>query len=206
MFLIKDGNLKIYNKVLLENVNVEIKDSCIYRIVGENGSGKTVFINSLLGLETNFKASIYVKRVASKDVIYIPDTPFFLDNETVSDVLKTLHWIYEIPICDINKILIHLKFNGSINQKISQLSHGTINKLCIVPLFINRRLYVLDEIFTGLDSDIKDLIFKRIDVIAKSNATIIYVDHSEENSKRISLYKPIEVLKCQNLNVTNISF
>ena len=49
---------KSFDKLILEDVNINFKKNKICGLVGLNGSGKTTLLNILLGLDTNFEGYI----------------------------------------------------------------------------------------------------------------------------------------------------
>lgn len=61
--MIKINNLsKTYgNKLVLENVDLEIKDGKIYGLIGRNGAGKTTLMKILSDQIINYQGEIYYK-------------------------------------------------------------------------------------------------------------------------------------------------
>ncbi|MFV0498559.1 MAG: ATP-binding cassette domain-containing protein [Bacilli bacterium] len=202
MIKIINGSLKIKNNIMLEAVNVTIESGNTYQVTGKNGSGKTLFLNSLLGIESKFKGEIR-RNIKLSDIVYITDSQFFLDDEKVKDVLKYITWLYGESNIEIDKILRLLEFNESKDKKINKLSHGTIRKLCIIPLFFEKKLYVLDEMFSGIDSDVRKIIYNRLRAIKSNNATIIFVEHSKEIITKIREITDVKEILCQDKIIRN---
>src|SRR5699024_3604471 len=127
----------IGKKEILKEVNFQFKKGDFIHLKGKNGSGKTIFMESLLG----FNKVVSGKRTSRYDrnkICYIPDASFFNDHESVKDVLKATAHFYKVETATLINILNHLQFDETVifNQKIASLSKGTKKKLELLPLFI----------------------------------------------------------------------
>ncbi|EIA19087.1 hypothetical protein KKC_14330 [Listeria fleischmannii subsp. coloradonensis] len=60
MIKIQNYSKKFKNKVVFQNVDLDIQHKGFYYIMGKNGAGKTTFLNSVLGFET-FQGIIQVR-------------------------------------------------------------------------------------------------------------------------------------------------
>ncbi|MFV0380839.1 MAG: ATP-binding cassette domain-containing protein [Breznakia sp.] len=121
--------IKINENIILENVNAEIIEGNFYRITGANGSGKTVLMNTLLGIYTNVKEKkkiIYEKH----NICYIGDVPFFFDNDKISDVTDTICFFYRTDKEILRQIYknMDIDFESLKGKKIFELSKGMRKK------------------------------------------------------------------------------
>ncbi|MCW6675840.1 ATP-binding cassette domain-containing protein, partial [Aerococcaceae bacterium NML171108] len=92
-----NGDISINKRVIFENVNLKIMKNCFYRIHGKNGVGKTVLLNTLLGIHPLERGSLSMG-YEKKNIVYIPDSNFFFENEKVWDVLNLIKRFYAIPV------------------------------------------------------------------------------------------------------------
>lgn len=174
-------DIMIGKKIILENINFNLEKGNFIHLRGKNGSGKTVFMQSLLGFN-KVSSGLRISDYEQDKICYIPDTSFFTENESVKDVLSASAFFYKTDISHLLDILEHLQFDKSVqfNQKISSLSKGTKKKLELMPLFLDgMNLFFLDEITTGLDTDSLIIICARLKELQALGSTIILTEHNQ---------------------------
>lgn len=178
--LLENSNICIDDNEILLNVSLEIEEKGFYRISGKNGGGKSILLNSLLGfyqVEEGKRISEFNK----DEIVYIPDKPFFFDDEKVKEVIDVTSFFYSIKLDKIIKILNNLQFDydSNKNKKIYELSKGMQQKLLLIPLFIENKYYFLDEILVSLDDEITDLVLNRIVDILKKDRLVVMIEHNQ---------------------------
>ena len=197
-------DIAIGKKNILTNVHFELHRGSFIHLKGKNGSGKTVFIQSLLGFNkvTQGTRIVQYKR---NEICYIPDAPFFNENESVKDVLHALCFFYNTQFSTLLDVLNHLQFDESVlfSQKIASLSKGTIKKLEIIPLFLDHlNLYFLDEIMTGLDTDALVIVCARLKELHQKGATILMTEHNHHIMDYLHHLMPqIQEVTCVNQKI-----
>jgi ABC-type Mn2+/Zn2+ transport system ATPase subunit len=81
---VENLTVKIKNRVILNNLNFEIPTGTFSVFVGENGSGKTTTIKSILGLQQSKYTNVTLMGKNARDyrareqVAYMPDDQEFL--------------------------------------------------------------------------------------------------------------------------------
>lgn len=175
-------NEKIINNRVYNNINLELK-SKVYILKGENGVGKTSFLNIIYGIDKNFNGSISFEN--KKEVInnqnskwqeeictYITQENNFI-NITVLDQINLSTNDY-----NYNKLLEYLKlfdFSNKLNQNVQKLSGGEIKKLqLIIALLKNTPIILMDEIENHLDQKTIKTLYQ---ILENSNQLIILVTH-----------------------------
>lgn len=199
-----DCSISIGKTTILSSVNFTLKkNQCLY-IKGTNGSGKTIFMESILGLHPKIIGSY---NVSIKDVCYIPDLSFFSDDELIKDVLWAYRVFYKQSSESLTAALTTLSLSLNPKAKIATLSLGTKKKLELLPLFFNSySIYILDEIFQSLDSDTVLLIGKVLQEHHKMGATIIFTEHNQYIVDYIQYLIPtLEVYICENQKLFKLS-
>lgn len=200
MIKVVNGVIKFGDEIILQNINLSIDKGYTYIIRGENGSGKTTLVNAILGLENRINKSVF-SNVDVEAIIYIPDTPFFTDKEKVKRVIKEISYMYEISNFEVNKYLEILNFPQKNDALVGQLSKGTVNKLKIIPLFSDKEVYVLDEIFVGLDSKTQALVLERLKELILKERTILIIEHNVSIVSQIQKYRGVKEILCESKTV-----
>ncbi|MCB0802865.1 MAG: ABC transporter ATP-binding protein [Flavobacteriales bacterium] len=158
MIKVQDLHKKFQKNIVLSGVNLELKESGIYSILGPNGSGKTTLIKSILGMVLPTKGSIKIndKSIKAawdyrKQIDYLPQIANFPSNLKVKELISMIKDLRGNSKRD--KELINLfgveKF---LDKKVGTLSGGMKQKTNIVLAFMfDSPILILDEPTTGLD-------------------------------------------------------
>jgi len=188
-------------KKIFNNLNIEIKKNTIIGVVGSSGSGKTTFIDILVGLILNRKGSLKVdgKEIDEKNVKsyqknfgYIPQNFYLFDNSVRQNIAinehnsKTTNEMEDKIILEIlenlklNKILSEKGLDTQVGENAIRLSGGQRQRLGIARiLFHNKEILLLDEATNALDKQTEREIFDLIYSL-RGRKTIIISTHSVE--------------------------
>ena len=170
----------------LDAVNAEIKDSCIYGLVGSNGSGKSTLLRLLSGVYYADGGSLSVDDLEVFDnpkvksrIFYLPDTPFFFKNATISEMADFFEGVYE----NFDRARFqHLTavFPISVKDKIDNMSKGMQRQAALMlALSTNPKYLLLDEAFDGLDPVMRGVLKELlIDGIETNQMTVIIASHN----------------------------
>ncbi len=185
--------------LILDKVNLTIKKGSKIGIIGESGSGKSTFIDILMGLLTNYKGEILIdgKNVRSsfsgwqknigcvpQDVFILDDTlkkniAFGLDEETINNdkIYQTLELAGLKGFVDN----LPLKIETMIGEKGDRISGGQKQRVGIArALYLDPDILILDEPTSALDETTEEKIVKEIFEKNKSK-TVIFVSHNQNN-------------------------
>ncbi len=158
MIQIKDLH-KTFGKVpVLKELNLTIKDSGIFAILGPNGSGKTTLIKSILGMVVPDKGEILIDGKSTKGqwehrqkINYLPQIANFPSNLSVIEVIEMIKNIRNSKTRDGDLVEL-FKLQPFLNKKLANLSGGTRQKVNIILTFMfDDPILILDEPTTGLD-------------------------------------------------------
>ena len=114
------------------------------------------------------------------NVTYIADKTSSLKQLTVNENIKIWKNIFlsKINNDQIEKILHILKLDSYKNKKTNILSLGETKKLELLRLIIeNKKIWILDEPFTNLDSEAIDVIKQTFEDHCKKEGSIIFSSH-----------------------------
>lgn len=186
-----------YDKInnVLKDINVDIKKGEFIGIVGLSGSGKSTFVDCLLGL-LNYQGEISVdNEVINFDNIrsfrniigYVPQKI----NTIEGDIYKNVAWGIDEDKIDSGKVIEILKLvqlydqlvaseqglNVDIKQDGTGLSGGQMQRIGIArALYRNPEIVILDEATSNLDVKVENKLTQVISKI-KGEKTIIAIAH-----------------------------
>lgn len=192
MELLECKNLtkKFDNKIILNNINLTIKKNKIVGILGKNGTGKTTLIKLINDLltPTSGKVLINGKKPSpeTKEIVsYLPERTYLDKSMSVNEVLNYFEDFYKN--FDRKKAIKLLKdLNLSVNQKLSKMSKGMLEKLTLILVMSRKaKLYILDEPLGGVDPATRDYILDTILTNFDKDASIIISTHLIEDIEKI---------------------
>ncbi len=187
-------NFKNRTNFVLKEINLEFNKNDFIGIFGESGSGKTTFVNLLLGLYQPVKGQILFGEKSifqdleswRKLLSFIPQNIYILDDT----VIKNVAFGHENEKIDIEKVKHSLKkanayeFVNSLENKLHTncgelgefLSGGQRQRIAIArALYNDSKILVFDEFTNFLDSDNEKKIMNEISNL--KNQTRIIVSH-----------------------------
>jgi len=190
--MIKVNNLQINKKLFqLGPIDLELEDGYVYAITGNSGSGKTLFLQTILGAISSDNKSISYNNLnfhqnaveIKKLYSYVADKPLFSDTLQVNEVLYKISKIDER--FDVDKCFEFLnKQKIVLHSKIYELSQGEKKILLFaIGYFTKSSILVLDNLFSG------------IGLIAKKEILDLLRDYMDENKMIILVTEDPLVIK-----------
>lgn len=178
---VKTNNVSRYNSINInyDNFSLYIPDGeidlngSINVIVGENGTGKTTFINNISEL-TELPVSIKSQLCDIKKFMNLDKTW-----PTVNDLLNSLISINYNDSIFKNIVVNPLEINSIQNRKINELSGGELQRLLItICLGSPSEMYLLDEPSANLDIEKRLNVVKIIKTfVSHYNKTVFVIEH-----------------------------
>ena len=210
IFECKDVTLGYENKVVAKNLNFKIDQGDYLCVVGENGTGKSTLIKTLLGLikPLNGEVIANVQGKNHKGVGYLPqqtqaqkDFPASVWEVVLSGVLNNDHRcpfynkkdkaeaeknMEKLNILDLKK-RCYRELSGGQQQRVllaRALCGGQKQLLNLASVMaMQPEVLILDEPVTGLDPAASMEFYETIkDLNKKENVTIIMVSHDIKNA------------------------
>jgi len=158
MVNIQNLHKRFGKNIVLDGVDLHIKEGGIFAVLGPNGSGKTTLIKSVLGMVIPNKGTISVlgKNIKNNStyrnkVDYLPQIANFPSNLKVKELITMIKDLRGFTTHD-NDLITHFKLEPFLDKKLGNLSGGTKQKVNLVLTFMfDSPLIILDEPTSGLD-------------------------------------------------------
>lgn len=178
------------DKIVLSNINIEIKEGTIVAIVGPNGAGKTTLIHSMLALIPIISGQVHFfdnkyHHVKSK-IAFVPqrsaiDWSFPI---TVYEVVKMGRFVHR-KHCSRRKhdevvkyALEMVGLSAFKDRQISKLSGGQQQRVFLArALAQEAQLYILDEPFQGVDEKTEQFMMDVFKMLKSQGKTLLMVQH-----------------------------
>jgi len=184
---------KFGDKVVLDNVNLEIKQGEFVAITGKSGKGKTTMLN-LMGMfekadagkvllfgETFSKYNM--NRLLREKISYVFQNFALIDNESIEANLSVALAYSKLSKAEKKKeILNALKQVGigemPLSQKIYRLSGGEQQRVALARLLLKpSELILADEPTGSLDEENRNAVLAILEKLNKLGKTIVIVTH-----------------------------
>lgn len=193
---VENLNFGYDNTNVLENINLEIAKNSIIGIVGSSGSGKSTFVDLLLGLHKSRSGQINVDGVDIfslnqqwRDCIgYVPQNIYLLDDTLKNNVAFGLNEnqidnkkiIQALKLSQLDELVKNNLKNGidtNIGEGGIRLSGGQRQRIGIArALYKNPKLIIFDESTSSLDLKTEEKIIETIRLI-RHEKTFIIISH-----------------------------
>jgi len=199
-----DSLLKLQNvskqfdkKVVLTDINLEIKTGEIVSLLGPSGSGKTTLLNLILGLTQMDQGQIIFNDVDITKTpmknrgfnIVFQDYALFPNLNSYENIVYGLRNKKGlVSDQELQEYIDFLELKPHLNKKIGELSGGQKQRVALARTLVTKpKILLLDEPLSALDGVIKESIKERIKSIAREfKLTTIIVTHDPEEALTLS--------------------
>lgn len=188
---IKKSVFKISGEKFLELTDACFLSNGLYKLHGDNGSGKTIFLEYLTGLRKsdNIKTDLDRSRI-----LYLGETGIGIEDLTIMENIKLVYWIFGIELTSRTIDKINSLYTEEQLKKIyHQSSFGMQLMVGLSLLFAETKwdLIILDETLAGIDQGNKELILQEI--AQRENESIIFLVAHEYFKTKIE-YKEVSII------------
>lgn len=186
--IICKGIYKVYDsKVVVDHIDLKIKQGSIFGLLGPNGAGKTTIIKMLTGLSMPTEGEALVANFSiSKESIKVKENIGWVSSDVILDdslnIMENI-WI-QAKLHNMGKewkekaraLLEYMNLDMTSNKKVGQFSTGMRKKLEIIMALIHEpKILFLDEPTIGLDANTRRLFWKLIKKINKLYGVTIFL-------------------------------
>ncbi len=174
----------------LDDCSFHIEENEIFGLLGQNGSGKSSLIKSVLGLYRPSSGEISFS-CSREEVGYVPQRSSFFEDYTVEENLK---FFASLQKCEknVNKAIDEFELSEFRKVKASNLSGGYKRILNMaITLLRPLKLVVLDEPTANIDVLMRGRIIAHIGRMHEKGLSVLltthYMEEAEEYCDRVAL-------------------
>ena len=188
--MIEINNLYKYisGNLILDDINLNLKNACVYGFVGRNGSGKTMLFRAICGLITIDQGEIIIddKKITDNDITQniglLLENPSFLNGLSGFNNLKMIASIRNI-VDDkrINEVIEIVGLSQARNKKFEQYSLGMKQRLAIANVIMeDPDILIFDEPTNAIDEEGIVVLKKIIKKEREKGKLILLASHEKE--------------------------
>jgi len=193
------GLSKAYNsELVVRNIDLKIHRGVCFGLLGPNGAGKTTTLRMLLGQSPKTAGELTVlglpvpesAREIRMRTGVVPQTDN-LDHElSVKENLEVYASYFGIDAKKIQgrimELLTFVELQDKKDSKINTLSGGMKRRLSVARSLVNDpELLILDEPTTGLDPQVRHMIWARLRELKQQGKTLLLTTHFMEEAQRL---------------------
>jgi len=179
----------LLENIVLDNLNLKIREGEFITIVGPSGCGKSTLLNIIAGIDTSYEGKILIdgqplSKSTSTDRIVIFQEgalfPWLTVYENVEFGLKILNFPKDKRKDIVMHYLDMVQLRNFANAFIHQLSGGMKQRVAIArALVLNPKILLMDEPFAALDIQTRKMLYDQLlQIHQRTNKTILFVTHN----------------------------
>jgi len=182
----------------VDNIDIEIPRGGCFGLLGPNGAGKTTTLRMILGQSHATSGQLWVldqsmpasTRAVRRRMGVVPQTDNLDPDLTVIENLKVYASFFDLKYAEvrdhIEELIVLVELEEKRNTRITELSGGMKRRLSIARALVNKpEVLVLDEPTTGLDPQVRHLIWSRLRELKQNGTTLILTTHYMEEAERL---------------------
>lgn len=189
------------NVEAVKDLAFEVARAMCFGLLGPNGAGKTTMMKMLYGRSVRDEPALSSIDVFGHDPLgneldikylsgVVPQENNLDEELNVRENLMVYARFYAIPRKEaasrIAELLDFLELGDKIGSRIRELSGGMKRRLVIARALLNNpQLLILDEPTTGLDPQVRHLIWDKLRQLKRSGITILLTTHYMEEAFEI---------------------
>lgn len=187
-YTVENFTLTIGRKMLIENLNITVNAGDLFLISGENGTGKSTLMKSIIGDKTTIKSNKSVS-IHGNVIKNFNSRSYLAQNSTIDrsfpinvyDVARMGLFHKKKQHCEeeqVMKCLRQLKLSEKALQSIQHLSGGEIQRLRFSHIILqNADSIFLDEPFVNIDIETIQILVEMIMLWKTNNKSITIITH-----------------------------
>lgn len=177
----------ISGKLILDDINLNLKDGSVYGFIGRNGSGKTMLFRAICGLITIDKGEIIINGNKTSDneitqnIGLLLENPSFLNGLSAYDNLKMIASIRSVvDDSRIDDVIDIVGLSQARDKKYEQFSLGMKQRLAIANVIMeNPKILIFDEPTNAIDEQ-GIIVLKEIIKNEKNKGKLILIASHEK--------------------------
>ena len=178
------------DRLLFDQMDIEISAGDIVQVEGPNGSGKTSLLRILAGLSQPYEGDIFFnnqlinqsREEFHQNLLYLGHLPGVKGEMNAQENLSfnlALHGLNS-NVEDIGKTLEKVNLTGFEDSLASHLSAGQHRRISLARLYnSNARIWILDEPFTAIDKQGVDDLEQLFKVHINQGGCVVLTTHQD---------------------------
>lgn len=184
-------------KMALDGIDMIIREGDLITIFGPNGAGKTTLLKTISGImsptegEIFYNNKVYSKSDIKKETFYLGHKTSLYNALTVLENMDFICRLFSLNHRgeSVENILREHGLWEIRKDPVNELSQGTKKRLALAKgFFINPKVFILDEPFTGLDLRWRTSILSKIKELKGQRKSLILSTHLVEEGYELADY------------------
>ncbi|GIH20540.1 ABC transporter ATP-binding protein [Rugosimonospora africana] len=179
-------------EIALAGVSLDIQPGELIGLLGPNGAGKSTLVNLLAGLRRPSSGTVTLfggdpREPARRQHIGLtPQETGLPPTLRVGECIDYVAAHFDNPL-ERDEVLTRFGLNGLVKRQAGGLSGGQKRRLAIALAFVGRpRLVFLDEPTTGLDVEVRHVLWDVIRAFHAEGGTVLLTSHNLEEVEALA--------------------
>lgn len=190
IIVINDLNFKYNDKIIFENLNLNIKKNTFTTIIGSNNCGKSTLCKIILGIiKTDSDIIIDNMNLNAKNITKIRNIIGYIPNNISDSIImdtveeEIISSVSKYKKQDLEDLIEKFNFSHLLKRDPKSLSGGEQQLMCIISALLKHpKILIFDKSFSMLDNLMKDKILKMLKKLPKEEGiTIINITNDTED-------------------------
>lgn len=181
------------SELVIENLNLEIKEGESFGLVGLSGSGKSTLADLMLGVLDPTSGTISVSGMDPRSALrhwpgkvgYVPQEVQLIEGTIRENIrfgdarpFDDAQILEIVHLCQLSNLVVESKdLNLEVGENGSRLSGGQRQRIGIArAIYTNPKLLILDEISSALDAETESSLVAVLDEL-RSTVTVVLIAH-----------------------------
>ncbi len=182
----------------VDGVSFQVRQGVSFGFLGPNGAGKTSIMRMISCLSRPTGGELHVlgldpmknHKEIKKLIGIVPQTSSLDEDLTVFQNLMLFARYHSIPAAEAKRraqeLLQFVELADRGNARVPELSGGMQRRLLIARALINGpRILILDEPTTGLDPQVRHLIWQRLRALKRQGITLLLTTHYMDEAENL---------------------
>ena len=193
---VKEVTRSFGKKVVLKDINFDIKQGRIYGFIGPSGSGKTTLVKMMVGMDIPDKGSIYLlgEKMPNLEILqqigYMAQSDALYTALTGKENLMFFASLFKLDNAEKQKRIAYaaelVGLTDDLDKKVSAYSGGMKRRLSLALAIIqNPQVLILDEPTVGIDPELRLSIWNELLRLKNEEGkTIIVTTHVMDEAEK----------------------
>jgi lipooligosaccharide transport system ATP-binding protein len=186
------------DRVAVDGIDLDIPAGGCFGLLGPNGAGKTTTLRMLLGQSPMTAGTLTVLGLPMPDAVreirrrcgVVPQQDNADPDFTVAENLQMYARYFDLPSRlvsqRIRELLDFVELTDRADSALRELSGGMKRRLSVARALINDpELIILDEPTTGLDPQVRRMIWNRLRQLRNAGKTLLLTTHYIDEAERL---------------------